>query len=166
VIKVFDAENKTVIQRRNGESYLIDYGAGLASLREYENKMALINSPGLFAGAGSIIILPNSNQSARILDARPVDDSMTPIQPDLRENPGIENGNGNGLRIQKVLERGRIIQLRDNSLWEVSPVDVVHTFNWRPTSNIVIVDGTDPAYPQRFVNQNEKEAVDVRPIGQ
>ena len=69
VLKVMDRDNKAIIQRRNGESYLIEYGVGVISIWRYEGKAVLIHSPGLFCGVGSSINLPDDNQKAPIWKA-------------------------------------------------------------------------------------------------
>lgn len=72
VLKVMDSEYKAIIQRRNGEMYLIEYGVGVISNWRYENKAVLIHSPGIFCGVGSFIILPDDDQKARIWNAEQI----------------------------------------------------------------------------------------------
>jgi len=67
--KVFDYEDKAVIERPNGEVYLIEYGVGVLPIWMYEGKKVLIYSPGTFL-VGSRIILPNRDNSARIWSAQ------------------------------------------------------------------------------------------------
>lgn len=70
VYKVLDLNNKAIIVRRNGEMYLIEYGIGVLSLPFYEGKNVYIYSPGVFAGVGSKIIIPDRKQEARIWDSQ------------------------------------------------------------------------------------------------
>jgi len=69
VLKVMDIESKAIIQRANGEMYLIEYGVGALSLWRYEGKVVLVYSPGLFLGVGSSIVLPEVEEKARIWNA-------------------------------------------------------------------------------------------------
>lgn len=73
VLKVMDSDYKAIIQRRNGETFLIEYGVGVISIWRYEGKAVLIHSPGLFCGVGSSIILPDDDQKARIWDAEQIE---------------------------------------------------------------------------------------------
>jgi hypothetical protein len=70
LLKVMDSDNKAIIQRRNGDQYLIEYGVGVISIWRYEGKAVLIHSPGIFLGVGSSIILPDDDQKARIWDSK------------------------------------------------------------------------------------------------
>jgi hypothetical protein len=64
-----DSDNKAIIRRQGGDTYLIEYGVGVISIWRYEGKVVLIHSPGLFCGVGSSIILPENDQKARIWSA-------------------------------------------------------------------------------------------------
>lgn len=68
VYKVLDNDYKAVVVRANGEAHLIEYGVGVISMWMHEGRTAIINSPGLFAGVGSSIILPDESQTAIIWD--------------------------------------------------------------------------------------------------
>jgi hypothetical protein len=62
-----DLENyRLIVIRANGEAWLIEYGVGCISMWRYEGHNILIYSPGLFAGIGSRIILPDQGQDCRI----------------------------------------------------------------------------------------------------
>lgn len=67
--EVFDNEYKAIVTRQNGDQYFIEYGIGVLSIWRYEGKVVYINSPGLFAGIGSEIMLPGTDQSAKIWDS-------------------------------------------------------------------------------------------------
>jgi hypothetical protein len=66
VRKVLDSSDQVIIQRRNSEVWLLEYGVGVISIWQYEGKVVLIKSPGLFAGVGSEIILPDDDEDAPI----------------------------------------------------------------------------------------------------
>ena len=55
-----------IIVRQNGDVYLIEKGIGCLSLWQYEGKAVLIYSPGLFAGIGSELLIPDIGQKCRI----------------------------------------------------------------------------------------------------
>lgn len=80
VVKVLQDDDKGIIQRKNGERWLIEKGVGARSFWRYEGKSVLIHSPGLFCGVGSKLILANDDQEARIWNAeRLSDDAKDPI---------------------------------------------------------------------------------------
>lgn len=66
VLKVLDSDSKVLVQRRNGEVYLIEHGIGALSLWQYEGREVLVVSPGLFAGVGSSLVMPNHGQTTKI----------------------------------------------------------------------------------------------------
>jgi hypothetical protein len=59
--------------RSNGNVYLINKGVGCLSLWRYEGKRVLIDSPGLFLGVGSKLLIPDANQECRIWNSTLVD---------------------------------------------------------------------------------------------
>lgn len=65
-----DNDYKAVIQRRNTETFLIEYGVGVLSIWRYEGREVFIYSPGLFCGVGATLILPEDRQQARIWNAQ------------------------------------------------------------------------------------------------
>ena len=72
VEKVDDSNYRVIITRANGEVWLLEYGVGCLSLWLLEGRQVIISSPGLFAGVGSQIIIPDRDQSCRIWDRRQV----------------------------------------------------------------------------------------------
>jgi hypothetical protein len=73
LIKVLDDDDKGIIERSNGERWMIEKGVGALSFWRFEGKKILILSPGLFCGVGSKVILPDVGQEARIWDAEQID---------------------------------------------------------------------------------------------
>jgi len=51
-----------IIQLRNSEAWLIEYGVGVITIWRYEGKVVLIKWGELFAGVGSEIILPDDDE--------------------------------------------------------------------------------------------------------
>lgn len=74
VVKVLQDDDKSIIQRRNGERWLIEKGVGAISFWKYEGKSVLIHSPSLFCGVGSKVILTDEDQEARIWNAERLSD--------------------------------------------------------------------------------------------
>jgi hypothetical protein len=74
--------------------------------------------------------------------------------------PGI----GSGHWIQNVSGGGKIVILEDGSLWEVSPIDTIHSAIWLPVSNIVVVEDSGP-YPYKLINADDGEAVNAKYLG-
>lgn len=75
--KVDEINNKAVIMRRTGEQYQIDYGVGVFSISSFLGKAVVIDSPSIFLGVGSSIVLPRSDQSARIWNSTPMGGGLT-----------------------------------------------------------------------------------------
>ncbi len=60
-----------LIRRRNGELWLLQYGVGCLSLSiALPGKTVYIYSPGLFAGIGSKILIPDRSQDCRIWNSQ------------------------------------------------------------------------------------------------
>jgi|GEM_PF-2205925 hypothetical protein len=59
-------DDKAIVVRANSEMYLIEKGVGCLSLWRYEGKRVYINSPGLFLGVGSSLLIPDAEQQCRI----------------------------------------------------------------------------------------------------
>jgi hypothetical protein len=69
LVKVFENDDKVIIERKNGEQWVIEKGIGTLSFWRFEGKEILIHSPGLFCGIGSKVILPDVDQQAKIWNA-------------------------------------------------------------------------------------------------
>lgn len=72
LIKVMDNDDKGIIERSNGERWIIEKGVGAISFWRFEGKKILIYSPSLFCSVGSKIILPEVGQEARIWNAEQI----------------------------------------------------------------------------------------------
>jgi hypothetical protein len=92
VKKVMD--DKAIIVRANGDTYLIEKGVGCLSLGRFEGKNVYVNSPGLFLGVGSRLLIPDAGQECRIWDSeslgstapRPAVPSPVPPQSKVGES--------------------------------------------------------------------------------
>lgn len=76
-------DDQAIIVRKNGDAYLIEKGVGCLSLWRYEGKIVLINSPGIFLGVGSELLIPERNQKCRIWNSEYLGFIKSPISPPL-----------------------------------------------------------------------------------
>ena len=70
VEKVLSNDDIGIIVRANGDAYQIEKATGCISFRRYEGKHVLVNSPSIFLGIGSALILPDVDQKCRIQDSK------------------------------------------------------------------------------------------------
>lgn len=59
-------DDRAVITRSTGETYIIEKGHGCISLWRYEGSRVLILYPRLFLGLGSKLLIPEANQHCSI----------------------------------------------------------------------------------------------------
>ena len=93
VIKILDNDDKGIIERNNGETWMIEKGVGALSFWRFEGKQVLIKSSGIFCGVGSKLILPDLGQEARIWDAELID---------MRSRPAPSSGTMSDSDITKL----------------------------------------------------------------
>lgn len=228
-------DDKAIVVRANGDRFLIEKGIGCLSLWRYEGKRVYIDSPGLFLGVGSKLLILDAEQQCRIWNseslssesARPtiqpprraypapasgVDETTGLIQKALRvlgydvaadgilsdktkeafalylatknypqTEAGIRQGlmslvmdvlnkqpptadslqiaaglyqklmvgagtsNGgciDGHWISSVMASGKLVKLEDGTIWEVDPIDRIHTILWLPVDGILVCGQT------------------------
>jgi hypothetical protein len=70
VVKVLDPSDKAIIARANGEQWLLEKGVGCLGLFRFEGRQVIVTSPGLFAGVGSQLILPDGSGNCRIWNSQ------------------------------------------------------------------------------------------------
>lgn len=87
VKKVMD--DKAIVVRSNGDTYLIEKGVGCLSLWRFEGKSVYISSPGLFLGVGSRLLIPDAGQECRIWDSERL--GTTALGPTARSAPPQAN---------------------------------------------------------------------------
>ena len=71
--------------------------------------------------------------------------------------PGSASYAGVGQKhwVQSVAQGGGWIQLEDGSLWQVSPIDKIHTAVWLPIEYVIVVKSGNPYYPYRLVGERD-----------
>jgi len=149
-------DNQAIIVRKNGDAYLIEKGVGCLSLWRYEDKVVLINSPGIFLGVGSELLIPSLNQKCRIWDSEYLGSIKTPISPpSAKPKKTIPKGDCTEKHwIQSKSDEGSIIILENGSVWEVDAVDRVNSMLWLSTEDVIICNG-------KMINLSNGEKVDV-----
>ncbi len=71
------------------------------------------------------------------------------------QQPNIYLGVGQEHWVQKTIGSGAFIQLEDNSLWEISPIDRINTMLWLPIDNIVVIESKNSLYPYKLVGERD-----------
>jgi hypothetical protein len=76
-------------------------------------------------------------------------------------------GIGGGHWIKKNAERGKIIILEDNSMWEISSMDRIYTFLWLSFTNIRVIlnDQTIGNYKYLLINTDDGEKAAAKYLG-
>jgi len=149
-------DDKAIIVRHNGASYLIEKGVGCLSLWRYEGKKVLINSPGIFLGIGSEILIPDLGQKCRIWNSEAIGSSRTPSFPPsvVPQVPSIGGDCSSGHWIQSKSSDGSIITLEDGSVWQVGTIDRIYSAIWLPITNVIVCSG-------EMINLSNSEKVGV-----
>ena len=64
-------------------------------------------------------------------------------------------------RFRSRHKRGKIVELQDNSRWEICPGYEIMTDHWRPEADITVVPGPGgyPDYPYDLINSETGERV-------
>jgi hypothetical protein len=237
-------DDKAIIVTSNGGIYLIEKGVGCLSLWRYEGKRVYVNSPGLFLGVGSSLLIPDADQQCRIWNSESLgsesprnsssasptgrDETIALIQRALRilgyevvadgvltdktkeafaryqaskghpqtdagrqqsllslgidvlskqppapdalqvgtglyraanasGNPSSNAGCVEGHWVSSVLDDGTLIKLEDGSIWEVDPLDTIHSMLWLPIDRILICGHT-------LIKSNNGEKVRATPL--
>jgi len=59
---------------------------------------------------------------------------------------------------------GKILELEDGSLWQVSDLDQVTSMLWLPVSDITVAADDDVLYPYKLTNTDDNEAVNAKQL--
>ena len=109
-----------------------------------------------------------SAQRATVLVSVMVQEPQTvlsaPPQPRPVPYKSIYSGVNSSHTLDGVMDDGNLIKLDDDSLWQVSPYDVIDSALWLPPSDITVIEGNDPGYPYKLVNTDDSETVNARLI--
>lgn len=66
--------------------------------------------------------------------------------------------------INRVIDRGKLLQLEDNSLWEISPIDIIYSALWLPATNVYVTESDNPYYEIKIINIDDGESVEAKII--
>lgn len=135
-------DDQAIIVRQNGDAYLIEKGVGCLSLWRYEGKIVLINSPGVFLGIGSELLIPDLGQKCRIWNSEYLDSTGTPSPPGAPKRPIPKTGCTDKHWIQSKSDDGSIIILEDGTVWQVDMVDRVDSMLWLSIEDVIICGRT------------------------
>ena len=149
-------DDKAIIVRQNGDAYLIEKGVGCLSLWRFEGKTVLINSPGLFLGVGSELLIPDAQQKCRIWNSEYLGQSKTPSPPSPT-SPQQKTPNSDCTEkhwVQSKSDDGSIIILEDGSVWEVDAIGKIYSMLWLPTQGVIVCRG-------KMINLSDGKTADV-----
>jgi hypothetical protein len=103
VAQILSDGDKAIVVRHTGEAYLIAKGAGCIALWRKESRTVLINSPGMFLGAGSQLILPDDGQECRIWDVEALGSWQRPLAATALRSPAPPAQQSAEAAIQRAL---------------------------------------------------------------
>jgi len=69
---------------------------------------------------------------------------------------------GGGHWVKKKIDSGNFIQLEDNSLWQVNPIDRINCSLWLHLEEITVIESQNPYYPYLLINTDEAEKVEAK----
>lgn len=79
LVKILQDNDKLLIQRRNGEQWIVTRGIGNMAIYRYEGRQVVINSPGMFCGLNSSLLLVEGGHEYKILDAEEIGSGGIPL---------------------------------------------------------------------------------------
>jgi hypothetical protein len=144
---------------------LIGGGHGYAKVSAFEISNKIVTSKVAYPGATKRIVDdPFNNDFMR----SPLPPAYTPSLPSrgLSATGRIYLGSSSGHWISEVTSNGKFIELEDDSLWEVSPLDTIDSSLWLATEDIVVVESKNPLFPYRLINKDQGETVEAKLIRQ
>ncbi|MBA7629659.1 hypothetical protein ES703_37162 [subsurface metagenome] len=127
VYKILDYD-RALITRKNNEAWILEKGIGCLSLDFYEGQHILIYSPGLFAGVGSKIILPDRDQICIIWDAEFLGTEPTFVESHI--NGVFEGWDGD-----------TIFELRNGQIWQQASYSYTYHYAFSPEVFIYSANG-------------------------
>lgn len=143
VSQVLDASSKVVVTRSTGESLILEYGVGCLSIFGQVGQVVYVNSPGLFAGVGSEIVIPARSQSCRIwnstsLGTGPATSAPSQSPPVPATPTDGPTGCTTGHWINEVSSNGAVILLEDGTAWSVAGHHQHRTAIWLPVTKVAV----------------------------
>jgi hypothetical protein len=65
-------------------------------------------------------------------------------------------------RFRSRHKKGKVIELQDNSLWEISPGHEMFADHWNQETDITVVPGGYPSYPYDLIDPKQGDRVPAR----
>lgn len=124
VVKVMDADDNAIIERSNGEQWLIQKGIGAMSLWRYEGKKVIVYSPGIFCGIGSYLIIPDRDQKARIWEAELISSGTSVPAVPLPIPPRAAPGSALGWIPPRITDLFTADEMNKAGLSKLSPSEI------------------------------------------
>ena len=64
--------------------------------------------------------------------------------------------------ITKITGHGKVVELEDGSVWDISPAYQAKTMTWLGAQKITVSNGLNPQYPYQLSNTTTKDTVEGR----
>jgi hypothetical protein len=58
--------------------------------------------------------------------------------------------------VKNKYSSGEFVQLEDNSVWQIAPLDKINTMLWLPTEEVVVVASQNALYPYSLIGRRDK----------
>jgi hypothetical protein len=75
---------------------------------------------------------------------------------------GAYAGATDGHWVKSKIDGGKIIQLEDGSMWQISPIDKIETTLWLPTEGITIIESKNPTFPYKLINGDGRSSAEAK----
>lgn len=139
LIKVMDNDDMGLVQRANGEVWLIEKGVGALSFWRFEGKKILITSPGMFCGVGAKVILPDVSQEAKIWNAEFVQNSEVSLNGNSQ---AAKSGDPITIEAQidgdfEGFDGETIFKLTNGQIWQQSEYYYYYHYSFMPQVTIL-----------------------------
>lgn len=139
-------DDTAIIVRSTGATYVIEKGVGCLSLWRYEGKRVVINSPGLFLGVGSRLLIPDMDQECRIWQS---DEIQGPAPSQLAPQASRSSASAAALSCHEssilspvpfMGNDGEVFKLSDGSYWKVN-YEYEYLYEYYPSVTICPATG-------------------------
>lgn len=160
ILKEIDDENIIIVTEKN-EKYLLEKWSMRFSPLVFEGKTLLAKVSPMW------VTIYFENRGPIKWSVEKYLGVYNDAQPDVDKQKSKSNLQGYaGLNekhwIKKVFDSGKLIQLEDDSLWEISPIDVINSALWLPISNVYVTESDNPYFSFKIINIDDEESVEAK----
>jgi len=158
ILKEIDDDNIIIVTEKN-EKYLLE-------------KWPMRLSPVVFEGKTFLAEVTPMWITIYFENRAPIKWSVEKYLGDYNNSPANAQKQNNNTKnniglnskqwIKKVLDKGKLIQLEDDSIWEVSPIDIIYSMLWLPGTNVYVTESDNPYYAFKIINTYDGEMVEVK----